>query len=243
MPQMVALFNGVGGGAVALIAWVEFRGTHGYADVPTYVQYGGADLGDGARYDPVSDTWVPTSLSGAPSPRVAQGVWTGRELVLWGGANDASGGRYSPATDSWRPTTLAGTPEVLWGGRWSTVWTGYQMIVWGGMGPTQRGALYCASGRRNIAPFAVPDAYGIAAGAVLVVGPESGLLANDTDTNGDALIALLATPPLHGALELHANGAFRYSPAPGFTGRDAFTYRAYDGVAASAPAQVAIAVQ
>jgi NAD(P) transhydrogenase subunit beta len=28
MPQMVALFNGVGGGAVALIAWVEFR--HGF---------------------------------------------------------------------------------------------------------------------------------------------------------------------------------------------------------------------
>src|SRR5579875_2215700 len=29
MPQMVALFNGVGGGAVALIAWVEYR--HGFA--------------------------------------------------------------------------------------------------------------------------------------------------------------------------------------------------------------------
>jgi H+-translocating NAD(P) transhydrogenase subunit beta len=29
MPQMVALFNGVGGGAVALIAWVEFRKTGG----------------------------------------------------------------------------------------------------------------------------------------------------------------------------------------------------------------------
>src|ERR1700704_225548 len=28
MPQMVALFNGVGGGAVALISWVEFR-NHG----------------------------------------------------------------------------------------------------------------------------------------------------------------------------------------------------------------------
>src|SRR6202012_393727 len=25
MPQMVALFNGVGGGAVAIIAWIEFR--------------------------------------------------------------------------------------------------------------------------------------------------------------------------------------------------------------------------
>jgi len=29
MPQMVALFNGVGGGAVALIAWAEFRGVGG----------------------------------------------------------------------------------------------------------------------------------------------------------------------------------------------------------------------
>jgi NAD(P) transhydrogenase subunit beta len=37
MPQMVALFNGVGGGAVALIAWVEFRESGGFAHVPTYV--------------------------------------------------------------------------------------------------------------------------------------------------------------------------------------------------------------
>jgi H+-translocating NAD(P) transhydrogenase subunit beta len=37
MPQMVALFNGVGGGAVALIAWVEFRQSAGFADEPTYV--------------------------------------------------------------------------------------------------------------------------------------------------------------------------------------------------------------
>ncbi|WP_328607542.1 NAD(P)(+) transhydrogenase (Re/Si-specific) subunit beta [Amycolatopsis sp. NBC_00345] len=37
MPQMVALFNGVGGGAVALIAWVEFRSTDAYAHEPLYV--------------------------------------------------------------------------------------------------------------------------------------------------------------------------------------------------------------
>ena len=37
MPQMVALFNGVGGGAVALIAWSEFRTTAGFADEPAYV--------------------------------------------------------------------------------------------------------------------------------------------------------------------------------------------------------------
>src|SRR5947208_13999315 len=28
LPQMVALFNGVGGGAVGLIAWAEFRNSH-----------------------------------------------------------------------------------------------------------------------------------------------------------------------------------------------------------------------
>jgi NAD(P) transhydrogenase subunit beta len=37
MPQMVALFNGVGGGAVFLIAWAEFRLSHGYHSTPTYV--------------------------------------------------------------------------------------------------------------------------------------------------------------------------------------------------------------
>ncbi|HEX5120409.1 MAG TPA: NAD(P)(+) transhydrogenase (Re/Si-specific) subunit beta [Pseudonocardiaceae bacterium] len=37
MPQMVALFNGVGGGAVALIAWVEFRTTDDYAGLAAYV--------------------------------------------------------------------------------------------------------------------------------------------------------------------------------------------------------------
>jgi NAD(P) transhydrogenase subunit beta len=36
MPQMVALFNGVGGGAVALIAWVEFRNDPGYLSHPGY---------------------------------------------------------------------------------------------------------------------------------------------------------------------------------------------------------------
>jgi NAD(P) transhydrogenase subunit beta len=37
MPQMVALFNGVGGGAVALVAWVEFRQTDGFTGAPVYV--------------------------------------------------------------------------------------------------------------------------------------------------------------------------------------------------------------
>ncbi|MCW2722178.1 NAD(P)(+) transhydrogenase (Re/Si-specific) subunit beta [Pseudonocardia sp.] len=37
IPQMVALFNGVGGGAVALIAWSEFRTSGGFVTEATYV--------------------------------------------------------------------------------------------------------------------------------------------------------------------------------------------------------------
>jgi NAD(P) transhydrogenase subunit beta len=37
MPQMVALFNGVGGGAVFLIAWSEFRRSGGYHGTATYI--------------------------------------------------------------------------------------------------------------------------------------------------------------------------------------------------------------
>ena len=33
MPQMVALFNGVGGGAIALVAWAEFRHVGGDIDL------------------------------------------------------------------------------------------------------------------------------------------------------------------------------------------------------------------
>jgi hypothetical protein len=102
------------------------------------------DLNDGARYAPTTDSWTPTSLLGAPTPRIAQGVWTGSELVLWGGENDSSGGRYDPLTDSWRPTTLVDAPQVRAGGRWSTVWTGNEMIIWGGINDTQQGSRYCA---------------------------------------------------------------------------------------------------
>ena len=101
------------------------------------------DLNDGARYNPITDSWMPISMVGAPTPRIAQGIWTGSELLLWGGTSDRTGGRYNPATNAWRPTTLVNAPEQRVGGRWSTVWTGAEMIVWGGIIETQRGSRYC----------------------------------------------------------------------------------------------------
>ena len=86
------------------------------------------------------------------------------------------------------------------------------------------------------APVAVTDSFGIAAGQTLTVAAGNGLLANDTDAEGNGLTAQLVTAPAKGVLSLAANGSFVYVPNAGTTGTDSFTYRAFDGTLASAPA-------
>jgi hypothetical protein len=58
-------------------------------------------LNTGARYNPVTDTWLETTTVGAPTPRTgARAVWTGSEMIVWGGddlfISPKSGGRYRP---------------------------------------------------------------------------------------------------------------------------------------------------
>ncbi len=95
---------------------------------------------DGGKYDPLSDTWVATNLTGAPEVRARHSsVWTGTEMIVWGGCNGAgcsdplfSGGRYDLTTDEWQPTSEIGAPQQRQ--FHSAVWTGTEMIVWGGFG-------------------------------------------------------------------------------------------------------------
>ncbi len=107
--------------------------------------FGGVN--DGARYNPVTDAWTPTSTSGAPSPRTGHdAVWAGSRMIVWGGGV-TTGGRYDPATDSWVPTSVSNAPEARTKG--TAVSTGTKMIVWGGCGvsggcftPLKTGATY-----------------------------------------------------------------------------------------------------
>ena len=91
------------------------------------------------------------------------------------------------------------------------------------------------------APAASPDAYEVAEDAALDVAA-AGVLANDTDANGDPLSAGLVTAPASGTVTLAAAGGFRYVPAQDFAGADAFTYRASDGTLLSTEATVSITV-
>jgi VCBS repeat-containing protein len=96
-------------------------------------------------------------------------------------------------------------------------------------------------GAVNHAPVANPDAYVTDEDSPLTVAAP-GVLANDTDVDGDTLIAILISPPSHGTLELHPNGSFFYQPASLYYGIDSFTYKNNDGTLDSGAAVVTITV-
>ena len=91
------------------------------------------------------------------------------------------------------------------------------------------------------APLAANDSYGTNQDTALTV-PTLGVLANDTDEDGNPLTAVLVTGPSHATLTLNANGSFAYTPAAGYHGNDSFTYQARDGQASSNVATVRVRV-
>ena len=94
----------------------------------------------------------------------------------------------------------------------------------------------------NTPPASVNDSYSATADTPLNVDAASGVLANDTDVDGDALTANLVAGPQHGSLTLNADGSFSYTPAAGYMGADQFTYQAFDGQADGNVATVSIVV-
>lgn len=108
------------------------------------IVWGGATLnfsttfGNGAKYNPATDTWTPITSTGAPVGRNrAAMAWTGKEMVVFGGATGQlsssyinSGARYNPATDTWTAMSTAGAPSARV--HHSAVWTGASVLFYGG---------------------------------------------------------------------------------------------------------------
>src|SRR6185503_21368601 len=71
----------------------------------------------GGRYNPLTDTWQPTTQTNALSPRRSdQADWVGSELIVWGGYSEGggymnSGRRYRPPI-SLTPGTYLGTLTI-----------------------------------------------------------------------------------------------------------------------------------
>ena len=92
----------------------------------------GPALGDGAAFDPVTNSW----RSIAASPLTPRGfhvaAWTGEEMLIVGGNGERDGAAYNPATDSWRPIEesplLVGPSSVMESP--GAVWTGQELVIW-----------------------------------------------------------------------------------------------------------------
>lgn len=102
--------------------------------------------GDGARYRPNGDQWVPMAASPLLGRQDHTAVWSGDQMLVWGGRGDTqyfqSGASYRPSDDRWSPLATAGAPEAR--AEHTAVWTGTEMIVWGGRNDLQ----YLRSGAR-----------------------------------------------------------------------------------------------
>ena len=90
----------------------------------------------------------------------------------------------------------------------------------------------------NAAPVAVDETYSMfengtltttdATGTGTLSTADNGVLANDTDSDLDALTAVILTGPANGTVTLLADGLFTYQPNVGFSGTDTFAYRVLD---------------
>ncbi|MGN6511309.1 MAG: Ig-like domain-containing protein [Chitinophaga sp.] len=80
----------------------------------------------------------------------------------------------------------------------------------------------------NEKPEAVDNAYTLTEDTELSV-PAPGLLANDSDPDGDTLTVAVITPPAQGTLTPGPGNSFTYTPSPDFFGSDTTYYTITDG--------------
>lgn len=91
------------------------------------------------------------------------------------------------------------------------------------------------------APVASNDTYSTPEDSPLAVGAP-GVLANDSDADGNPLFAILDVPPVDGTLVFRQDGSFTYTPVPDYHGAVTFSYYARDGLLNSSTALVRIYV-
>jgi hypothetical protein len=92
---------------------------------------------------------------------------------------------------------------------------------------------YRQQSQSNVPPTATGESYVVSPDAYLEVSLPRGVLANDLDSDGDTMTAVLVRQPSHGQIVLDADGGFLYEPNLGFVGRDSFAYRATDDLSVS----------
>jgi hypothetical protein len=81
----------------------------------------------------------------------------------------------------------------------------------------------------NDGPEGVSDTYTTLNNVSMSIQKFEGVLANDTDVDGDVLTSVVISDPTEGTLYMNDQGAFIYIPNESYVGQDQFTYEVHDG--------------
>lgn len=113
-----------------------------------------------------------------------------------------------------------------------------------GQGGVAQAKVTLRVGMTNAAPVAQNDSYQLLEDEQLVVTAAQGILANDSDPDGDSirLVTDLLSTVKNGQLLLATDGSFKYIPNQDFFGMDSFTYQISDPSGLVSSATVALMV-
>jgi VCBS repeat-containing protein len=94
----------------------------------------------------------------------------------------------------------------------------------------------------NAAPLTKQDTYTVVKNSVTSLNASQGLLSNDSDSDGDTLIASFAPEYLQGYITINRDGSFKYTAPKDFTGVDDFYYKVTDGKGKTSFAKVTMTI-
>ena len=239
-----ALFTAGGQPAVASDGTLTFTpatGAHGTATITIRAiddggtANGGIDTSSAQTFTITITNLPPAAIADTPS--VAENNATGVTFNVLSNDTDPEGDPLSVA--SYDDSTIANgsvtsngggsftyTPAAHFAGTDSFTYT-----VTDGNGGTSTALVTITVTPVPDPPATADDAY-LTPQDTTLTQPAPGVLANDADTSGGTL-TVDTTPvvaPSSGTLSLAADGSFSYTPNPGQTGSDTFTYRATSSI-------------
>jgi Ca2+-binding RTX toxin-like protein len=88
----------------------------------------------------------------------------------------------------------------------------------------------------------LPDANADSAATAFGASVDVNVRGNDTEPDGDPITIVSVTPSSNGSTAINPDGSVRYTPSPGFSGADSFSYQVSDGRGGSDTAAVAVDV-
>ena len=87
-------------------------------------------LGDGARYDPSTETWTPIApVSNWPASAGTKGILVGQELLVFSDLSSQHRS-YDAAANTWRSISSTNAPKDVCTSSSILLWTGTEVLVW-----------------------------------------------------------------------------------------------------------------